>query len=63
MSKKTSNKEFKIETIGAPKFSVLLKGDFNSLITCLEFQIREFYKEANNQNFKHSKLDKNKQND
>ena len=63
MSKKTSNKEFKIETIGAPKFSVLLKEEFNSLITCLEFQIREFYKEMNNQDFKQSKLDKNSQNE
>ena len=62
MSKKTSNKEFKIETIGAPKFSVLLKEEFNSFITCLEFQIREFYKEAKNQDFKQSNSNKNSQN-
>jgi len=58
MEKKSKNKELKIETIGAPKFSVLLKEDFNSFISCLEFQIREFYKEKREKENKNKNTDK-----
>ena len=44
MCKKTE-KEKEILTIGAPKISALSKNDYNTFISCLEFQIREFYKE------------------
>lgn len=37
------NKELKIITKGAPNFSNLPKAELNSFLTCLEFQIREFY--------------------
>ncbi|MBR1984850.1 MAG: hypothetical protein IKA31_03830 [Clostridia bacterium] len=58
MEKKSKNKELKIETIGAPKFSVLSKEDFNSLISCLEFQIREFYKEKREKENENKNTDK-----
>lgn len=59
MEKKSTNKELKIETIGAPKFSVLSKDDFNSLISCLEFQIKEFYKEKREKENEKQNTDKN----
>ncbi len=59
MEKKSNKKELKIETKGAPKFSVLSKEDFNSFISCLEFQIREYYKEKSKNNEKGMNKDKN----
>lgn len=58
MEKKSKNKELKIETIGAPKFSVLSKEDFNAFISCLEFQIREFYKEKREKENENKNTDK-----
>jgi len=58
MEKKSKNKELKIETIGASKFSVLSKEDFNSFISCLEFQIREFYKEKREKENENKNTDK-----
>lgn len=60
METKSKKKELKIETIGAPKFSALSKSDLNSFITCLEFQIREYYKEKNKNKVKELKVDKNR---
>ena len=44
MKKKTA-KEVEIITIGAPIVSALSKDDFIVLISSLEFQIRDYYKD------------------
>ena len=43
--KKKTEKEVEIITIGAPIVSALSKDDFKVLISSLEFQIRDYYKD------------------
>ena len=43
--KKKIEKEVEIITIGAPIVSALSKDDFKVLISSLEFQIRDYYKD------------------
>ena len=43
--KKKTEKIVEIITIGAPIVSALSKDDFNVLISSLEFQIRDYYKD------------------
>ena len=42
--KEKLKKDIKIETIGVPSLSALNKQDFDLVISRLEFEIREFYK-------------------
>ena len=48
--KKKIEKEIEIITIGAPMVSALSKEDFKVLISSLEFQIRNYYKDKEIQN-------------
>ena len=43
--KKKTEKEVEIITIGTPIVSALSKDDFKVLISSLEFQIRDYYKD------------------
>ena len=43
--KKKTEKEVEIITIGAPIVSALSNDDFKVLISSLEFQIRDYYKD------------------
>lgn len=60
--KETSKKEMKIVTIGAPTFSNLSKDDLNSFISCLEFQIKDFYKDKYRNLNHNNKIDNSRQN-
>ena len=48
--KKKTEKEVEIITIGAPMVSALSKDDFKVLISSLEFQIRDYYKDKEKEN-------------
>lgn len=50
MKKDSNKKEFEIITIGAPIISALSKDDYSTFISCLEFQIRDYYKDKSQTN-------------
>ena len=45
--KNQPKKEIKVTTIGTPKLSALSKDEYNSFISCLEFEISNYYKDKN----------------
>ena len=58
--KDSKKKDMKVITIGAPKLSALSKEDYKTFISCLEYQIREFYKDKLIINKENDKLGQNK---
>lgn len=60
MKNNSNKKEFEIITIGAPIISAISKQDYLTFVACLEFQIRDYYKDKLDKNINSTNNDKNR---